>query len=98
MPSLSTHVLDSAAGGPRPGVVVSVTDATGAAVASGLTDADGRTGHLGVSLPAGSYRITWRTGGGFLEEVAVTVRLTEDRHYHVPLLASPVSAVAYLGQ
>ncbi len=34
---------------------------------------------------------------GFLVEVAVVVELDEDRHYHVPLLAAPASAVSYLG-
>ncbi len=98
MPSLSTHVLDTAAGGPCPGTTVTVTAPDGTPVAAAVTDADGRITDLASDLPAGSYRIGWATGGDFLEAVAVTVRLAEDRHYHVPLLASPVSAVTYLGQ
>jgi 5-hydroxyisourate hydrolase len=97
VPSLSTHVLDAAAGGPCPGVAVTVADAEGTTVAAGITDAEGRSADLAVDLPAGTYRIGWRTGGGFIREVAVTVHLAEERHYHVPLLASPVSAVTYLG-
>jgi 5-hydroxyisourate hydrolase len=98
MPSLSTHVLDTAAGGPQPGITVTVTDDHGAVVGSGTTDDSGRIADLVADLPTGTYRIRWATGGRFVDEVAVSVRLTEDRHYHVPLLASPVSAVVYLGQ
>ncbi len=97
MPSLSTHVIDSAGGGARPDVEVSVSDAGGTVVASGITDTDGRIGSLATGLRAGPYLITWATGGSFVREVAVTVDLAEDRHYHVPLLVSPVSATTYLG-
>jgi 5-hydroxyisourate hydrolase len=95
--SLSTHVLDAAAGGPRVGVVVTVRDQSGAVVGSGSTDADGRVAPLGTDLAPGHYQLTWESGGGFVLAVSATVALTEDRHYHVPLLASPVSAVVYLG-
>jgi 5-hydroxyisourate hydrolase len=95
--SLSTHVLDAAAGGPCPGVTVTVADAEGTTVAAGLTGLDGRCADLAAGLPVGVYRIGWRTDGVFIQEVSVTVHLGEERHYHVPLLASPVSAVTYLG-
>jgi 5-hydroxyisourate hydrolase len=98
VPSLSTHVLDSAAGGPRPGVTVTVVDTGGTTVASAVTDAEGRITDLAGDLPPGRYHLRWDTGGRFLQEVAVGVLLSEERHYHIPLLASPVSAVTYLGQ
>jgi 5-hydroxyisourate hydrolase len=97
VPSLSTHVLDAAAGGPRPGIPVSVRAEDGSPVASGVTDADGRIGSLASGLAPGRYRIEWSTGDAFVQSVAVTVDLADERHYHVPLLASPVAAVAYLG-
>jgi len=97
VPSLSTHVLDAAAGGPRPGVTVTVTDPAGTVVATAVTDDAGRIPDLAGDLPIGTYRIGWSTGGDFIEEVAVAVRLSDQRHYHVPLLASPVTAVTYLG-
>jgi 5-hydroxyisourate hydrolase len=97
MASLSTHVLDAAAGGPWPGVLVTVHDEAGQLVASATTGADGRASPLAADLPLARYRINWETGGKFLAAVSVTVALTEERHYHVPLLASPASAVAYLG-
>jgi 5-hydroxyisourate hydrolase len=102
VPSLSTHVLDAAAGGPRAGVAVTVHAVTGPPpdgppVASAVTDADGRIPSLATDLVPGSYRIEWSTAGAFVSAVAVTVELSEDRHYHVPLLVSPASAVTYLG-
>lgn len=97
MASLSTHVIDAAWGGGRREVVVSVDDANGVRVGEGVTDAEGRVGGLATDLRTGSYCISWKTGGSFLQAVSVTAELGEDRHYHVPLLVSDVSAVTYLG-
>lgn len=97
MPSVSTHVLDASAGGPKSGVEVVLRDGDGVAVARGRTDDAGRIAPLAADVPAGTYRLSWALGGGFLAEVAITVVLDQDRHYHLPLLASPASAVAYLG-
>ncbi|MCU4184493.1 hydroxyisourate hydrolase [Acidiferrimicrobium sp. IK] len=97
MPTLSTHVLDAAGGGARAGVEVTLRDSTGAVAGQGRTGPDGRLGGLGATLTPGTYRLTWSTEGAFLAEVSVLVRLIEDRHYHVPLLASGASAVTYLG-
>lgn len=95
--SLSTHVLDAAGGGGRPGLAVSVHDERGELVGEATTDEAGRVAALAMGLAPGRYRISWRTGGAFLAAVAVTVELAADRHYHVPLLASGASAVTYLG-
>lgn len=95
--SLSTHVIDAARGGGRPAVPVVVHDDRGAPVGEGITDTEGRIAGLAVELPTGSYRISWQAGGGFLSTISATVELDEQRHYHVPLLVSDVSAVAYLG-
>jgi 5-hydroxyisourate hydrolase len=97
MASLSTHVLDASEGGPLPRVRVTVHDEAGQLVASATTGADGRAPALATDLPLARYRITWDTGGTFFATVSVTVALTDERHYHVPLLAAPASAVAYLG-
>ena len=97
MPSLSTHILDAAGGGPQPLVWVEVRDHTGAAVASGQSDARGRIEDLAPALPPGRYQITWELGGDFLAAVSATVDLGDERGYHVPILASAASAVVYLG-
>jgi 5-hydroxyisourate hydrolase len=97
LPSLSTHVLDAAEGGPRSGVAVEVADGSGVVVATGTTDQQGRIADLAPSLAPGSYRIRWVVAGSFLADVSAAVVLDGDRHYHVPLLASGVAAVVYLG-
>lgn len=97
MPSLSTHVLDAGAGGPKTGVPVEVHDGSDTLVARAVSDAQGRAAELAPSLEPGRYQITWRLGGGFVAEVRVMVDLLEERHYHVPVLASASAAVVYLG-
>ncbi len=93
--TLSTHVLDTAFGKPRPGIRVALFQAEHL-VAHGETDADGRIAELAKDLEPGSYRLVFSVGGAFLEEVAVTIRL-DHGHYHVPLLVSPFSCVTYRG-
>lgn len=95
--SISTHIIDSAAGGGRPGVRVEVTDGGGAVVGTGVADASGRIADLAAGLAPGVYRIRWSVDGSFVVEAAVTVRLDGVGHYHVPLLASDHSAAVYLG-
>jgi 5-hydroxyisourate hydrolase len=97
MITLSTHVLDAAAGGGLAGLAVTVFDEDGTEVAAGTTGADGRIAELAAGLAPGTYRIEWQPGGSFVRAVAASVLLAEDRHYHVPLLASPACAVVYLG-
>lgn len=102
--TLSTHVLDAALG--RPAVDVAVRlDRDGVVLAEARTDADGRVRELGA-LSAGTYRLTFDTGGyfaatgqqGFYPEVAVTFAVTDaERHHHVPLLLSPFAYSTYRG-
>jgi 5-hydroxyisourate hydrolase len=55
MASLSTHVLDLAAGVPAAGVRVELASLSGGEPAgSGVTGADGRIGELGVGLGPGA--------------------------------------------
>ncbi|HEX6393660.1 MAG TPA: hydroxyisourate hydrolase [Acidimicrobiales bacterium] len=96
MPSVSTHVLDGAGGGPVEGVRVEVHDSEGRLVGSAVTDERGRAEEVAVGLPPGLYRLTWQLSG-FLSEVSARVSLNEERRYHVPLLSSGHSAVVYLG-
>ena len=102
MSTVSTHVLDTASGRPAAGVGVRLEDATGAALAEGSTDADGRLRPLGGELAAGTYRIVFRTGdylgpGAFYPEAVVVFRVAQDEHYHVPLLLSPFGYSTYRG-
>ena len=97
--SLSTHVLDTTTGKPAAGVRVEV-QRDGKAVASGVTDADGRIRELAQGLEVGTYRLIFDTRGyaadGFFSRVALDVELT-GTHAHVPLLLSRFSLTSYRG-
>jgi 5-hydroxyisourate hydrolase len=110
--TLSTHVLDAAAGRPAPGVAVRLeslaADGTWAAAGSGRTDADGR---LRDWLPAGTpgagrHRLVFGTGAyftaagvaAFFPEVVVDFEVTApDEHHHVQLLLSQFAYSTYRG-
>ena len=113
MTGLSTHVLDTARGRPAAGVSVLLESASAGKawteVGRGVTNADGRVPSLlpaGVSLAAGSYRLTFETGAyfaaagvqGFYPSVPVVVEIRDPAvHYHVPLLLSPFGYSTYRG-
>ena len=97
MATLSTHVLDTAAGRPAEGVPVTLLDTADQVVAEGVTDADGRIGSLGGELATGTYRLRFTTDGPFHPEVVIAFRVTADEHHHVPLLLSPYGYTTYRG-
>lgn len=105
--TLSTHVLDTAAG--RPAVGVRLTLRSGdVLVAEGVTDADGRWRAPGP-LAAGRYSLTFavadyfRAAGvaladpPFLDEVPLHFGLAARGHHHVPLLVAPYAYSTYRG-
>jgi 5-hydroxyisourate hydrolase len=104
--SLSTHVLDAMSGRPATGIVVTLTDATGAALTTATTNDDGRVASLGDDLPAGFYRLQFDTGSYFARldvptfypEVIIAFEITDPTsHYHVPVLLSPYAYSTYRG-
>ncbi|WP_063784177.1 2-oxo-4-hydroxy-4-carboxy-5-ureidoimidazoline decarboxylase [Streptomyces sp. SBT349] len=110
--TVSTHVLDTAAGHPAAGIPVTLSTApapTGAwtAHAASLTDRDGRCADL-PALPgdAALARLTFAVepylagaGGGaaFFPEVTAAFAVVPGEHYHVPLLLSPFGYSVYRG-
>jgi 5-hydroxyisourate hydrolase len=108
--TLSTHVLDAVSGGAATGVRVTLErrdDAEGASWAeltTATTDEDGRSRAF-PELRPGTHRLVFDTAGhfartgqtGFYPEVAVSFAVTEERHYHVPLLLSPFAYSTYRG-
>jgi 5-hydroxyisourate hydrolase len=92
--SLSTHVLDTAAGRPAAGVSIELLR-NGASVATAATDEDGRA-RLSEELEPGAYSLVFHPPSPFFRRVELEVELT-DGHYHVPLLVSPFSCASYRG-
>ena len=92
--SLSTHVLDTAVGGPAAGVAVELLRSN-EQIASAQTDADGRA-RLAESLDPGLYSLVFHPPSPFFRRVELELVL-EDGHYHVPLLVSPYSCASYRG-
>jgi len=106
--TLSTHVLDAVSGTPASGLPVALERRSAGLAWTVLgrasTDDDGRIGDLAPSLlEPGVYRLVFDTdayagqGSGFYPEVVVAFRITEERHYHVPLLLSPFAYSTYRG-
>jgi 5-hydroxyisourate hydrolase len=100
--SLTTHVLDLAAGRPATGVAIAVLRGE-EIVARAVTGADGRAALL-ESLEAGEYELRFAVGDyfggepGFLDVVPVRFRITDrDAHHHVPLLVAPGGYSTYRG-
>ena len=92
--SLSTHVLDTAAGRPANGVLV-VLYRGDMFMAETRTDDDGRAS-LGDKLDPGAYRLVFHPPSPFFKRVELEIELDEG-HYHVPLLVSPYSCASYRG-
>jgi 5-hydroxyisourate hydrolase len=112
---LTTHVLDLARGKPAAGLAITLRAAGkhGAALASAVTNADGRCDRPlleGEAMHAGSYDLVFDAGGyfdrlgldlpspKFLDEVVIRFGIADpDAHYHVPLLLSPFGYSTYRG-
>jgi len=108
--SISTHVLDTARGGPAAGIPVLLErlDGEWSEVCRGITNDDGRLPVL-VDVdtgPGGTWRITFDTDAyfeaigvrGFYPFASIVFRLdAPDEHYHVPLLVSPFGYSTYRG-
>jgi 5-hydroxyisourate hydrolase len=100
--TLSTHVLDTAAGRPAAGIRVTLETRAGDPLGEGVTNPDGRVAALGPDrLDAGDYVLRFDTAahaGGFYPEVVVVFTVADaDEHYHVPLLLSPYGYTTYRG-
>ena len=93
--SLSTHVLDTAAGSPAAGITVELLHGD-EQIARAETDADGRA-RLADELALGRYRLVFHPPSAFFRRVEFELELDADRHYHVPLLVSPFSCASYRG-
>ncbi len=107
MSTLSSHVLDTAAGRPAVGVALTLSAWDGTVLGEATTDADGRATQVGPPvLPPGDYRLHFATGAwfattgttAFYPEAVVAFTVTDGaEHYHVPVLLSPYGWSTYRG-
>lgn len=111
MAGITTHVLDTARGGPAPGVAITLELRANDAwqlIGTGTTDADGRLKTLMGNQPvqATTYRLTFETGAYFearaqpcfYPRVQIEFHIAApDEHYHVPILLSPFGYTTYRG-
>jgi 5-hydroxyisourate hydrolase len=100
---VTTHVLDTAAGRPAPGIRVRL-EGGGTVLGEGRTDADGRVNDLGPDrLDPGVYRLVFDTESqlgpdGFFPEIVVSFRVLDgEAHHHIPVLLSPFAYSTYRG-
>ena len=113
MSAITTHILDTTAGIPAPGVPVTLEYKTHSSgwqvIADGMTDFDGRANDLlspKAVFEPGHYRLVFDTGPYFaakdvecfFPQVTVSFVVRDAlRHYHVPLLLSPFGYSTYRG-
>jgi 5-hydroxyisourate hydrolase len=110
--TITTHVLDTAAGRPAAGVPVALQARERerwVAVGAGVTGPDGRLAGVvpdGTALRPGVHRLLFDTAAyfalhglaGFYPEVSVVFEVTDPAdHYHVPLLLAPWGYTTYRG-
>ena len=109
---ITTHVLDTARGGPAVGITVILElrhHSEWSPIGRGATDESGRVTSLTTDkeLVPGTYRLTFDTGTylrdqgismPFFPEAKITFYVHDpDEHYHVPLLLSPFGYSTYRG-
>ncbi|WP_369266912.1 2-oxo-4-hydroxy-4-carboxy-5-ureidoimidazoline decarboxylase [Streptomyces harbinensis] len=101
--TVSTHILDTAAGRPAPGIAVDLSvpgpgPGTWTAHATAVTDADGRcTGLPPLPAHTTAARLRFAVTGPFFPEISTTFAVTPGEHHHVPLLLSPFGYSVYRG-
>jgi 5-hydroxyisourate hydrolase len=112
MSQLTTHILDTSAGKPAAGIRITLyrlfPDNQAENISEGITDSDGRVRDLvkeGQTLDPGNYKICFETGEYFLKNkircfypfVEIVFEITDNSHYHVPLLLNPFGYSTYRG-
>ena len=112
MSQVTTHVLDTAIGKPAKGIFIVfeklTTDGHWIKSGEGKTNSDGRLPDLlapEIKLTPGTYRLIFETGPyyksqaikGFYPSVTIAFEISDDTHYHVPLLLNPFGYSTYRG-
>jgi len=108
---LTTHALDTSIGKPANKMLItlqSFKDEEWKPMSVGITNNDGRIMDViapGQYLSPGVYKMVFKTGDyyknnnqkGFYPEVDIQFEVTDESHYHVPLLINPFGFSTYRG-
>lgn len=108
---ITTHALDTSTGSPASHMLIHLKGLRGnqwKPMSVGITNDDGRIPDVlppGRLLIPGVYAMTFNTDGyydrnnqsGFYPEVSIQFRVTDNSHYHVPLLINPYGYTTYRG-
>jgi 5-hydroxyisourate hydrolase/2-oxo-4-hydroxy-4-carboxy-5-ureidoimidazoline decarboxylase len=111
MSQLTTHILNTSIGKPGKDITVRLMGKEKdqwQTIAQGVTNADGRIGDLlppEKILSPGNYKLLFETGNyfasnnikSFYPEVEIQFTITDESHYHVPLLINPFGYSTYRG-
>ena len=111
MSQITTHVLDTAAGKPGNDISIMLQQLHThgyETIAQGITNNDGRIADLlppDNKLQPGVYKLVFETGiyysaksiKTFYPLVEISFMISDDSHYHVPLLISPFGYSTYRG-
>jgi len=111
MSQITTHVLDTSIGKPGEGINIKLQenkDSNWQTIGKGMTNADGRIADLldeSTLLSPATYRMVFDTGSyfsgqnkeAFYPTVVIYFDVTDNSHYHVPLLLNPFGYSTYRG-
>jgi len=108
---ITTHALDTSVGRPASNMMIilkGLSDNEWKPISVGITNSDGRIGDVlpaGRKLSIGVYTMTFDTKAyyeshnqkGFYPEVSIQFKVTDESHYHIPLLINPFGYSTYRG-
>ncbi|PHR71937.1 MAG: hydroxyisourate hydrolase [Lutibacter sp.] len=108
---ITTHALDTSTGIPANKMLITLKEFKNdkwKPVSVGITNKDGRIGDVlpaGKRLKPANYVMTFNTNAyyeshnqkGFYPEVSIQFAVTDESHYHIPLLINPFGYTTYRG-
>lgn len=111
MSQITTHILDTSIGKPAKNIQIVLekfSNNSWTEIGRGKTNDDGRLPGLldsSVVLELGNYRLIFDTDSyykqqnlfGLYPEVTIVFTVTENKHFHIPLLLNPFGYSTYRG-
>lgn len=108
---ITTHALDTSIGVPASNMIITLKGLRNnewKPISVGITNSDGRISDVlpaGRNLNTGIYMMTFNTQAyyeshnqkGFYPEVSIQFEVTDQSHYHIPLLINPFGYSTYRG-